>query len=59
LPRSKKVIYVSVGHKVSLKDAVKIVRHCLTQRGPIPITLAHEEVSKQKWLLKKSSQVSS
>ena len=59
LPGSRKVIYVSVGHKISLKDAVKIVRHCLTQRGPVPISLAHEEVTKQKWLLKKSSQVSS
>ena len=59
LPGSKKVIYVSVGHKVCLKDAVKIARHCLTQRGPVPISLAHEEVTKQKWLLKKSSQISS
>jgi deoxyribonuclease V len=59
LPRSRKVIYVSVGHKISLNDAVEIVRHCLTQRGPIPISLAHEEVTKQKWLLKKSSQASS
>jgi deoxyribonuclease V len=59
LPGSRKVIYVSVGHKVSLNDAVKIVRHCLTQRGPIPVSLAHEEVTKQKWLVKKSSQVSS
>jgi len=59
LPGSRKVIYVSVGHKISLNDAVKIVRHCLTQRGPVPIRLAHEEVTKQKWLLKKSSQVSS
>ncbi len=59
LPGSRKVIYVSVGHKISLNDAVKIVRHCLTQRGPVPINLAHEKVTKQKWLLKKSSRVSS
>ena len=58
LPGSRKVIYVSVGHKISLNDAVKIVRHCLTQRGPVPISLAHEKVTKQNWLLKKSSQVS-
>jgi deoxyribonuclease V len=56
---SSKVIYVSVGHKISLTDAVEIVRHCLSQRGPVPISLAHEEVTKQKWLIKKSSQVSS
>jgi len=59
LPQSRRVIYVSVGHKISLRDAVKIVRHTLTKRGPVPISLAHEEVTKQKWLLKKSNQVSS
>lgn len=59
LPGGSKVIYVSVGHKISLRDAVRIVRYSLAQRGPIPIALAHEEVTRQKWLLKKSSQVSS
>lgn len=58
LPQSGKTIYVSVGHKVSLKDAVAIVKHCLTQRGPAPISLAHEEVTKQKWQLKKSNPAS-
>jgi deoxyribonuclease V len=59
LPNSGKAIYVSVGHKISLEDAVKIVKHCLTPRGPVPISLAHEEATKQKWRLKKSSPVSS
>ena len=59
LPSSRKVIYVSVGHKVSLRDAVRIVKACLTQTGPVPIRLAHEEVTKQKCQVKKSSQVSS
>lgn len=58
LPESGKTIYVSVGHKVSLKDAVKIVKQCLSRRGPVPITLAHDEVTKQKWHPKRSSQVS-
>jgi deoxyribonuclease V len=53
LPKSGKSIYVSVGHKVSLKDAVRIVKHCLTPRGPAPINFAHEEVTKEKWRLKK------
>ena len=56
LPDSKKVIYVSVGHKVSLKDAVMIVKRCLNARGPIPINLAHDQVTKQKWEIKKSNQ---
>ena len=55
LPDSRKSIYVSVGHKISLKDAVGIVRHCLRPQGPIPITLAHEEVTAQKWRAKKSN----
>ncbi len=59
LPEKRKVIYVSVGHKISLMDAVRIVKHCLTQRGPLPITLAHEEVTKEKWQLRKSNQASS
>ena len=58
LPGSGKPIYVSVGHMISLKDAVRIVKYCLSPRGPIPISLAHEEVTRQKWLLKKSSQAS-
>ena len=58
LPERKKTIYVSVGHKISLKDAVRIVKHCLTPQGPIPIKLAHEEVTKRKCLLKKSSPAS-
>ena len=58
LPQSGKTIYVSVGHKISLKDAVGIVEHCLTPRGPAPINFAHEEVSKQRWRLKKSNPAS-
>jgi deoxyribonuclease V len=55
LPESGKTIYVSVGHKVSLKDAARIVKHCLTTRGPAPIKLAHEEVTKEKWRIKRSN----
>jgi len=55
LPESGKSIYVSVGHKISLKDAVRIVKYCLTPKGPLPIRLAHEEVTKRKCLLKKSN----
>jgi deoxyribonuclease V len=59
LPGSGKTIYVSVGHKVSLRDAVRIVKHCLTTRGPVPIRLAHEEVTKEKWRIKRSNPASS
>ena len=58
LPQSGKTIYVSVGHKVSLKDAVEIVKHCLTPRGPAPINFAHEEVTREKWRLKKPNPAS-
>jgi deoxyribonuclease V len=59
VPGGRKVIYVSVGHKICLKDAVKLVKRTLTPRGPAPISVAHDEVTKQKWLLKKSNPVSS
>jgi deoxyribonuclease V len=55
LPGDGKTIYVSVGHKVSLDDAVKIVKGCLTPRGPAPIIIAHDEVTRKKCQLKKSN----
>jgi deoxyribonuclease V len=58
LPEREKKIYVSVGHKISLKDAVRIVKYCLTPQGPIPIKVAHEEVTKRRCLLKKSNPAS-
>jgi deoxyribonuclease V len=58
LPESRKTIYVSVGHKISLRDAVRIVKYCLSKKGPIPISLAHEEVTRRKWRVKKSSRAS-
>jgi deoxyribonuclease V len=59
LPHSGKTIYVSVGHKISLNDAVRLVKHCLTPQGPLPIRLAHEEVTKRKWEIKRSNRTSS
>lgn len=58
LPGVRKTIYVSVGHKISLNDAVQVVKRCLSPKGPIPIILAHEEVEKQKWELSRSSRAS-
>ena len=59
LPEGRKTIYVSVGHKISLSDAVEVVKHCLTPRGPLPIRLAHEEVTRRKWQIKRSNPASS
>jgi len=53
-----KTIYVSVGHKISLEDAVLIVKHSMGSGGPVPIRLAHDEVTKRKWQLKNSNQAS-
>ena len=53
-----KTIYVSVGHKISLEDAVLIVKHCMGSGGPVPIRFAHDEVTKRKWRIKNSNQVS-
>jgi deoxyribonuclease V len=59
LPGSEKKIYVSVGHKISLKLAVEVVKRCLTAHGPLPVRLAHEEVTKRKWEVRRSNQASS
>jgi len=58
LPKSGKDIYVSIGHKISLKDAVEVVKHCSNQQGPVPLNLAHQVVSKQRCLIEESNQVS-
>ena len=58
LPGSRKTIYVSVGHKISLRNAVEVVKRCLTPRGPLPIRLAHEEVTRRKWQIKRSNPTS-
>lgn len=49
--RSGKNLYVSVGHKVSLRDAVRIVQRCTLDSNPEPIKYAHREAN----LLKRKS----
>jgi deoxyribonuclease V len=58
LPTSGKSIYVSVGHKISLEEAAKVVKYCSDPAGPLPIRLAHEEVTRERWLIEKSNRVS-
>lgn len=58
LPTTGKNIYVSVGHKISLKDAIKVVKYCSNSTGPLPIRLAHEEVTRERWLIEKSNRAS-
>jgi deoxyribonuclease V len=53
-----KTLYVSVGHKICLEDAVLIVKYCMGSRGPVPIRLAHDEVTMRKWQLRNSNQAS-
>jgi len=48
----KKNLYVSVGHKISLKDATRIVKDCISERGLEPVLLAHQEAKKLRWSLK-------
>ncbi len=44
-----KPIYVSVGNMISLKTAIKIVKHCiLDSRIPEPVALAHKIASTEK-----------
>ncbi len=47
--KEAKPVYVSVGHMVSLKRAIEIVRHCsLNHRIPEPIRLAHGLAKEEK-----------
>ncbi len=45
----QKPVYVSPGHRISLKTAVKVVKHCQAgHRQPEPTLLAHEYVTSLK-----------
>jgi deoxyribonuclease V len=47
--RSTKPVYVSIGHMISLKRAIEIVKHCTPKyRIPKPIRLAHNAAAKEK-----------
>jgi len=46
---NRKRLYVSVGHKISLEDATRIVRRCVIRHGLVPIVLAHQEATKLRW----------
>ena len=46
---NKKSLYVSVGHKISLEDATRIVKRCVIKHGLEPIVLAHQEARKLRW----------
>jgi len=46
---ARKVIYVSVGHMVSLETAIKIVRHCTRFSSvPEPLRIAHEMATAER-----------
>lgn len=49
LTSTGKKLYVSVGHKISLREAVRIVKHCITENGLEPIRRAHEEATRTRW----------
>ncbi len=51
----RRPVYVSIGHKVSLKRAIEIVKHCTrTHRIPEPIFTAHRIANEEKGKFKKS-----
>jgi deoxyribonuclease V len=52
-----KPIYVSIGHRVSLGTAVKIVKHCSKGRIPEPLLQAHNLATKQRIQLVSESKV--
>lgn len=52
-----KLVYVSIGHMVSLETAVQIVRHCSKSRIPEPLLQAHNLATKQRIHLARESKV--
>jgi len=47
--KDTKPVYVSIGHMISLKRAIEIVKHCTPKyRIPRPISLAHNAAKKEK-----------
>lgn len=49
VPGRKRPLFVSVGHKVTLRTSIEIVRRCITSHAiPEPIWHAHVEVNKAK-----------
>lgn len=52
---SGRILYVSVGHMVSLETAIKIVKHCTRNSGiPEPIRLAHNKANAERSKLGKT-----
>jgi len=41
----KKMLYVSIGHKVSLETAVQIAKHCIVSNAPEPLKIAHQKAT--------------
>jgi len=52
-----KPIYVSIGHMVSLKTAVRMVKHCAKSIIPEPLLQAHKLATKERLRLAKESKV--
>jgi deoxyribonuclease V len=49
-----RILYVSIGHMVSLKKAINIVKHCIQQGGiPLPIWMAHIKATEAKLTCRK------
>ena len=45
---SGKTLYISIGHKISLEDALRIVSRCTINGSPEPLRVAHEIAVKRR-----------
>jgi len=43
-----KTLYISIGHKISLEDALRIVSRCTINSSPEPLRVAHEIAVKRR-----------
>ncbi len=51
--RSRRLVFVSVGHRVSLRTAVRIVRTLCYSRIPEPLRIAHERATEMRKRMRK------
>lgn len=52
-----KPVFVSIGHMVSLKTAIEIIKHCSKSRIPEPLLQAHNLATKERIRLSQQSKV--
>ena len=57
--QSRKPVFVSIGHMVSLETAVRIVKHCIKDRIPEPLLRAHLLATEERIRFEQENKINS